>query len=97
MCQYWILGGGGSCNSLLALRMKVNTTDFSFSHVHADVVEALETSARYIALAMIRDQKMLLPSHEDVVLRPPWLVVRGEIEAHVSLRMGAQVSPRWEA
>lgn len=53
---------------LFALRMEVNTTDLPFSHVHADVVEALEASTCYIALPMVRHKKMLLPPHEDMFL-----------------------------
>lgn len=51
---------------LFALGVEVYPADFSLDLVEADVVEALETRAGYGPNSMIGDQKVFLPSHEDM-------------------------------
>jgi hypothetical protein len=52
---------------LLALGMEVDAADGSFYLIEANVIEPFETGARNSSHAMIRDQKTLLPPHEDVL------------------------------
>lgn len=47
--------------------MKVNAGNGSLDLVKTDIVEPLEAGAGYCAHAMIGDEKVLLPAHEDVI------------------------------
>lgn len=51
----------------LALRVEVNATYRPLYLVETDIVEALEAGARDCLNAMIRDEEILLPSHEHVL------------------------------
>ena len=46
--------------------MEIDATNCSLHLVEADEVEALEACARYAADSMVRDEKVLLPSHEEM-------------------------------
>jgi hypothetical protein len=48
--------------------VEVDATNFALELVEANVVESFETGTRYRSNPVVRYQKMLLPSHEDVVL-----------------------------
>lgn len=52
---------------LLALGVEIYTTNTAFLLIKADIVEALETSPVDSPYAMIRDEKVFLPPHEDVL------------------------------
>jgi hypothetical protein len=54
--------------SLLTPGMEVNSADAPLALVEADVVEALEAGAIDCPHAVVRDQKVLLPPHENIVL-----------------------------
>ena len=52
-------------SSLFTLAVKVDSLDFPMKLVKADVVEALKTGPVDGFNTVVRDQKLLLPSHED--------------------------------
>lgn len=56
--------------ALLALRMEVNPTHAPNTLVKADIVEPLKARPRNRAHPMVRDEKVLLPAHEDVLALP---------------------------
>lgn len=58
---------GNERRILFALCVKIDPGDGSFDLVKTDIVEALETSSGYCAHAMVGDQKVLLPAHEDMI------------------------------
>lgn len=58
---------GDKDDALFALCVKVDPGDGSFDLVKTDIVEALETGTGYCAHAMVGDEKVLLPAHEDVI------------------------------
>jgi hypothetical protein len=53
--------------ALLALSMEVNPTNAPTALVEADIIEALEARASDGAHAVVRDEEVLLPAHEDVL------------------------------
>lgn len=52
---------------LLALRMEIYPANTTLSLVEADIVEALKARAGYTFDAMIRDQEVFFPAHEEMV------------------------------
>jgi hypothetical protein len=50
---------------LFAFRVKIYAANFAFNLVETDIIETLETCARYRAHAVVWHQKMLFPPHED--------------------------------
>ena len=54
--------------SLLALSMEVDALDATRELVEADVIEAFETRTIYGPHSVIWHEKVLLPSHEQVLL-----------------------------
>ncbi len=67
-------------NLLFALCMKVDSTHLPRDLIEADVVEPFEARPRDCSYFMIRDQKILFPSHEkvlslhEVLIREIWLL-----------------------
>jgi hypothetical protein len=55
-------------DSLLALSMEVDALDATRELVEADVVEAFEARTAYSPDSVIRDEEILLPSHEQMLL-----------------------------
>lgn len=53
-------------NSLFTARVVVNTTHGPLHLIEADIVEPLEAGADDGTHAMVRDQKVLLPAHEEM-------------------------------
>ena len=47
--------------------MKVNATDSTQNLIKANIVKSFETGARYAANAVVRDQKVLLPTHKKML------------------------------
>ena len=74
--------------------MEVDATDRASDLVEADVVEALEASARYSAYTMVWHQEVLLPAHEDILALSKVLDVHDILPRLCILR---QRSPRGEA
>lgn len=59
-------GQKGQKDELLALCMEIYPADCSFNLVEADVVEPFEARPRDSPHAMIRDEEVFFPPHEDV-------------------------------
>lgn len=59
---------GGHCRHILfAFRVEVDSTHFALDLVEADIVEALKAGPGDRAYAVVRDEEMLLPTHENVL------------------------------
>lgn len=54
-------------DSLLTLRMEVNSTDCPRNLIKADVIETFETCATYRPHPVIWDQEVFFPPHEYVI------------------------------
>lgn len=52
---------------LLALGVEVDPADAAVTLVEANVIEALEAGARNRLDAVVRNQEVLFPAHEDVL------------------------------
>ena len=83
---------GKGC-SLLAFRVEIDTTDLPFYLVETDVIKPLEASTLNVALLMVRDQKVLLPPHEYMLLIVPRLIIERVFKGHISFGMRRQLSP----
>ena len=72
--------------------MKVDTADMPGFLVEADIIEALKASSIDRLDAMVGDEKMLLPPHEDMLSLGPIL------EAKVGMfGLFRKRSPRWKS
>ena len=52
---------------LFALGMKIDSTYFSLDLVETDVIEAFKRGPNYCSNSVVWNQKVLLPSHENVI------------------------------
>ena len=71
-----IVGWNGIC-LLFALGVKVDAADVARYLVEADVIEAFEASPGDGPHAVVRDQEVFFPTHEDVL--PLSKVLVGEV------------------
>lgn len=78
---------------LLALGMEIDPTHPPLDLIKTDIVEALKASALDGFELVVRNEEMLLPSHEDVFLLPPVFMVHGVYEIDIALRMKTERSP----
>ena len=72
--------------------MEVNPGHRSFDLVEADVVKALETCARYCSHAMIGNEEIFLPPHENVLT-----LCKIPVGKIWSLCLPGQWTPCWES
>jgi hypothetical protein len=70
-------------NSLLALRVEVDTTDPTLDLIEADVIEPLKRRTLDTTQLVVWNKEVLFPAHEDVLLLPPGATINGMTEVHV--------------
>lgn len=57
----------GMQHVLLALCVKIDSGHCPFNLVETNIIKALKTRARYSSHAMVRNEEILLPPHEDML------------------------------